>query len=230
MEAKKEEKKDEINTKKITGRDTFVQAAIIAANLNPKIAETNEFNEFLEELSKQGSDEIKYPQILFNHMPLMESIVHEIIKNEDKLVNTKDKNAKIEELTDTLKRLQAEFENYKKWNTKEKSEFLKYAHADLISHLLPVLDSFEMALKNTNDKEKFIVGIKMIYAQFHSILEAEGLRPIKAAGEKFDPYKHEVLMKEESNRSEDTILEEFQKGYMLNDKVLRHSKVKVSGK
>ncbi|MBI2658893.1 nucleotide exchange factor GrpE [Candidatus Woesearchaeota archaeon] len=141
-----------------------------------------------------------------------------------------EKSQKIDELTDTLKRLQAEFENYKKWNTKEKAEFAKYAHADVIAQMLPVLDSFEIALKNTNDKDKFIEGMKIVYAQLHSMLEAEGLRPIKAAGEKFDPYRHEVLMKEESDKPEETILEEFQKGYMLNDKVLRHSKVKVSGK
>ena len=141
-----------------------------------------------------------------------------------------EKQKRIEELTDTLKRLQAEFENFKKRIDKEKIEFVKYAHADVIAQMLPVLDSFEIALKNTNDKEKFVEGIKIIYAQIYSVLESEGLKPIKATGEKFDPYKHEVLMKEESDKPEDTILEEFQKGYMLNDRVLRHSKVKVSGK
>ena len=140
------------------------------------------------------------------------------------------KNKSIEELTDTLKRLQAEFENYKKRVDKEKTEFVKYANAGVISSLLPTLDSFEIALKNTADKEKFAEGIKIIYAQIYSALEAEGLRPINTLGEKFDPYKHEVLMKEESEKPEGTILEEFQKGYMLNDKVLRFSKVKVSGK
>ena len=137
---------------------------------------------------------------------------------------------KIDELTDTLKRLQAEFENFKKRADREKTEFVKYAHADVISQLLPVLDSFEIALKNTSDKEKFVEGIKIIYAQLYSALEAEGLKPIKAAGVRFDPYKHEVLMKEESDKPEETILEEFQKGYMLNDRVIRHSKVKISGK
>src|SRR3989338_1419437 len=140
------------------------------------------------------------------------------------------KNKSIEELTYTLKRLQAEFENYKKRNEKEKIEFVKYSNAGLIAGLLPVLDSYELALKNISDKDKFIEGMKMIYAQFHSILEAEGLRPIKSTGEKFDAYKHEVLLKEESDKPEGTLLEEFQKGYMLNDKVLRFSKVKVSGK
>lgn len=141
-----------------------------------------------------------------------------------------EKNQKIEELTDTLKRLAAEFENFKKRSEKEKTEFVKYAHADIVANILPVLDSFELAFKNTNNTEKLIEGIKMIYAQFYSILEAEGLKPIKAAGEKFDPYRHEVLMKEESDKPDDTILEEFQKGYMLNDRVVRHSKVKISGK
>ena len=140
------------------------------------------------------------------------------------------KNKSIEELTDTLKRLQAEFENYKKRVEKEKTEFVKYANADIISCILPVLDSFEIALKNTADREKFAEGIKMIYAQLYSALEAEGLRPISATGEKFDPYRHEVLLKEESDKPEGTILEEFQKGYMINDKVLRFSKVKISGK
>lgn len=151
-------------------------------------------------------------------------------EKEDLDKQLEEKNKKIEELTDTLKRLQAEFENFKKRIEKEKIEFVKYAHADVVASMLPVLDSFEIALKNTTDKEKFVEGIKIIYAQLYSALEAEGLKPIKATGEKFDPYKHEVLMKQESEKPDDTILEEFQKGYMLNDKVLRHSKVKVSGK
>ena len=129
-----------------------------------------------------------------------------------------------------MKRLQAEFENYKKRIEKEKLKFVRYAHADVIASILPVLDSFEIALKNTGDKDKFVDGMKMVYAQLYSTLGADGLKPISASGEKFDPYKHEVLMKEESDKPEGTILEEFQKGFMLNDKVLRFSKVKISGK
>lgn len=154
----------------------------------------------------------------------------ESIATEDLKKQLEQKNKQIDELTDTLKRLQAEFENYKKWNAREKTDFLKYVNAAMIKKLLPVLDSFELAMENLSDKEKFVEGIKMIYSQFHAALEAEGLRLIKAAGEKFDPYRHEVLMKEESGKPENTVLEEFQKGYMLNDRVLRHSKVKISGK
>ncbi|MBU1704614.1 MAG: nucleotide exchange factor GrpE, partial [Nanoarchaeota archaeon] len=124
--------------------------------------------------------------------------------------------------------LQAEFENYKKRVEREREDFIKYSKAKIIDEILPVLDSFEIALKNTSDKDKFIKGVEMIYAQLFSILEKEGLKPIKALGEKLDPYKHDVLMKASSDKPEDTILEELQKGYMLGEKVLRHTKVKVA--
>ena len=135
-----------------------------------------------------------------------------------------------DELLDRLKRLQAEFDNYKKWFEKEKIEFIKYANGDLLLKLLPVLDSFDLAMKHSNDKEKFLQGMKLIYAQLNSILQSIGMQPIKTDGIKFDPFRHEVLMKEATDKDDDTILEEFQKGYTLHDKVLRHSKVKISGK
>ncbi len=150
-------------------------------------------------------------------------------KKEKKHVKKSDKE-KIIELADTLQHLQAEFENYKKRIDREKEEFVKFAHATVVKEFLPLLDSFEMALKNTNEAEKFVKGTEMIYAQFYSILEKIGLKPIKALGEKFDPYMHEVLMKEESDKEEGIVLEELQKGYLLNDKVLRSSKVKISQK
>lgn len=146
---------------------------------------------------------------------------------EEKKVDEKDK--KIEELTETLQRLQAEFENYKKYVEKSKADFMGYAKAAIIEELLPILDSFELALRNTTDKEKFVKGVELIYSQLYSMLEKEGLRKIDTEG-KFNPNLHEVLLKEESDKEEDTILEELQKGYMLGDKVLRYSKVKVSKK
>jgi len=149
-------------------------------------------------------------------------------KKEIKQADDKDK--KIDELTDCLQRLQAEFENYKKYIERQTAELRKYAHADIILKLLPVLDSFELALKNTSNKEEFVKGVELIYSQLFSTLEKEGLRHIKAEGQKLDPLKHEVLLKEKSDKEEDTILEELQKGYMLCDKVIRHSKVKVCKK
>ncbi len=137
---------------------------------------------------------------------------------------------KIKELTETLQRLQAEFENYKKRIDKEKGEFVKYSKHEVIAKILPILDSFKLAIKNAKNNPNFLKGVELIFSQLYSTLESEGLRPIEALGKKFDPYKHEVLMQETSDKEEDIVLEELQKGYMLNDKVLRHTKVKVSKK
>ncbi len=211
MEAKKEDKG---NDEKNQHTDKICEQIIFGAGqklIKAALKNKEDFVKAIDEVTKKDFQDLQK-------------------KIDEKNKQSEEKSQKIEELTDTLKRLQAEFENYKKWSSKEKTDFIKYAHADMIEKVLPVLDSFEIALKNTSDKEKFIDGMKRIYAQFHTTLNAEGLRPIKAIGEKFDPYRHEVLMKEESDKPEETILEEFQKGYMLNDKVLRHSKVKVSGK
>ncbi|MDP3765101.1 MAG: nucleotide exchange factor GrpE, partial [Nanoarchaeota archaeon] len=75
-----------------------------------------------------------------------------------------------------------------------------------------------------------VKGIEMIYAQLFSTLESEGLKPIEASGKKFDPYLHDVMLKQKSDKEDGIVLEELQRGYMLNDKVLRHSKVKISEK
>src|SRR3989339_1709276 len=101
-------------------------------------------------------------------------------RKEVKGIDEKDK--KIGELIDTLQRLQAEFENYKKYVEKQKSGFVKYAKEDLIVKILPILDSFEMALKNTDDKEKFVKGVELIFSQLYQLLENEGLKPIEALG------------------------------------------------
>jgi molecular chaperone GrpE len=145
----------------------------------------------------------------------------------------KEKDDRIKELTETLQRLQAEFENYNKRVENEKKEIRMYAEAELVKKLLPVLDSFEIALKNNspcgNDNDRILKGMEMIYAQLFEILEDEGLRKIESSGKRFDPYYHEVLMTEQDNKKDDEIiLEELQKGFMFNDKVLRYSKVKVN--
>jgi len=141
-----------------------------------------------------------------------------IKKEEFQLINQ-------EELTNDIKRLQAEFENYKKRVCKEKSELINCASEELIKKLLPVLDSFEQALKNSESKD-FIKGVELIYAQLFSAMKEEGLQQIETVGKKFDPYSQEVLMHENSEK-EGIVLEEFQKGYTLNGKLLRTAKVKI---
>ncbi len=136
----------------------------------------------------------------------------------------------LRELTDTLQHLQAEFENYKKRAAKENCELIKCASEDLILRILPIIDNFEIALKSCREKDGFYKGMELIYSQLIDTLHSQGLKHIDCIGKKFDPYYHEVLLTEESNEPENKILEELQKGYMLNDKVIRHSKVKIAKK
>ncbi|MBT3720646.1 nucleotide exchange factor GrpE [archaeon] len=150
-------------------------------------------------------------------------------KKQSKKEELDKKNQEIENLTIMCKRIQADFVNYKERTERETKQLLEFSSADMIRKILPVLDSFELAFKNNEDFESFKKGIELVYAQLNDILKQEGLTSIAAQGLKFDPYKHEVLMKEKSDKEEDIVLEELQKGYELKGKILRHSKVKISG-
>jgi len=135
----------------------------------------------------------------------------------------------LEDYKERLLRQQAEFENYKKQLDREKDAFRKLANEALIKDLLTTADDLERAYKQLEKKDKGIAqGIKMIYEQFMKTLESHGLKRIEPIGKKFDPYYHEALLQEESDKPEGTILEELKKGYMLNLNVIRHSQVKIS--
>ena len=138
---------------------------------------------------------------------------------------------------DYLSRLQwtqAELENLRKTSERDKENYIKYAVERLITKILPVIDDFEIMLNaphNTNIDPKILEGMKMVYNKLCKALESEGLTTIEAVGEKFDPYKHEAVMQVIDNSCEDnTVVEVLQKGYILNLKVIRASKVKVSKK
>ena len=136
----------------------------------------------------------------------------------------------IADYTDHLKRLQAEFENYCKRVEKERKEFAGTASERLIVKLLLIIDDFERALGTLKDvPEQTRKGIEMIFKNLHKILDEEHVEQINAVGQKFDPYKHEVMLKIESEKPEDVVVEELQKGYTMNGKVIRYAKVKVSG-
>jgi molecular chaperone GrpE len=131
---------------------------------------------------------------------------------------------KINDLTDTLKRLQAEFDNYRKRLVQEQQVHDKKVIAHLLRKLLPIVDSFQHSMCEKTQ------GIEIIYAQLYSFLEEQGVRPIiiQVGKEKLDPYKHEVLMTQLSDLPDHTIIEEFQKGYWFHDEVLRTAKVKCT--
>jgi len=142
------------------------------------------------------------------------------------------------ELEDRLLRVAAEFDNYKKRTVREFQSIIKNANEELISQLVETLDNFQRALdsasrpnstKSSGDFDSFHKGVELIYQHFKDILGKEGLKEIKAIGEPFDPHLHEAVMQQESDEfPEGTVMDEISKGYMLNDKVIRHSKVIVS--
>ncbi len=147
----------------------------------------------------------------------------------------KEQAAKAQEYWDKLLRLQAEFDNTKKRVDRERFEFIKYANEEIILELLGILDDLERSLEamhsNHEDPTAFLKGIEMILAHLYEMLKKRGVKPIEAKGRVFDPNFHEALMQEENDElDEDSVVEELQKGYLLEDRVIRTSKVKVSKK
>ncbi|MDO8744732.1 MAG: nucleotide exchange factor GrpE, partial [Candidatus Brocadiaceae bacterium] len=140
---------------------------------------------------------------------------------------------KVSELQDSVRRLAADFDNYKKWADKERKITQRTAAESLIKKLLDIYESLEKAVSTVNNAagSKYVDGIKLIYIEFSRILKSEGLEPIPSVGVPLDVCRHEVLMRKVNNEvPEDTIIEEIQKGYLLNTFVLRHAKVVVSQK
>jgi len=133
---------------------------------------------------------------------------------------------------DHLKRLKAEYENYKKRAVKERQQIVLWSIEDFVKELLPVLDNFERAIDSSRSSQDFsslAEGIQLVESQFKSVLEKQGLKEIKAEGMRFDPYLHEAIMRIESNNYPDNlVIQELQKGYKFKDKVLRPSMVKVN--
>lgn len=136
------------------------------------------------------------------------------------------KDQKIQEITNDLKRVQADFSNYCKRTEKDKQEFIEYASASFICKLFPIIDELEISLNritNENDKK----GIQLIFDKLKKLLKQEGVTEIKCKGQKFDPFRHEAMQFDEG-KEEGIVLEELQKGYEMKGKIIRYAKVKVS--
>ena len=133
---------------------------------------------------------------------------------------------------DRMLRTVAEYENSRKRAEREKEEFRKYALEEVVRDLIPVIDSIERAIESTNESEDFkslSEGVQLIHKQFLDSLERRGVKPIVAVGAPFDPTQHEAIMYIESDDvAENDVIEDFQRGYMLNDRVIRPSMVSVS--
>ena len=168
-------------------------------------------------------------QKLIGKEKLSKSLEEKLSKTKE-LVQEKDNLSK--EYLGRLERLHADFDNYKKRQEKKQKEFIEFANERLINNLLSVIDNLERALdstKNEKDTKAIKEGINNTLKEFSNILNKEGVKPMRSIGHRFDPYKHEAVMRAETDKySEDTVTEEFRKGYYIKSKVLRPAMVKVA--
>jgi len=138
----------------------------------------------------------------------------------------------LKETQDRLLRVSAEFENYKKRTAREMEGIRKFANETLIKEMLPVVDNLERAIEtsgNENDNGSIVEGVNMIRNEILKVFEKFGVKPIESVGEPFDPGFHEAVMQEESEEHpEKTVTKELQKGYIINERLLRPSMVIVS--
>ena len=141
--------------------------------------------------------------------------------------------ARVIELTNDLKRMAADFANYRKRNEAERADFAKFAKAELIARLLDVLDGYDRALATVPEDMKgqpWVEGMWLVERKLRQILEAEGLEPVDSIGKPFDPYQHEAIAHVESDEPEGTVINEHQKAYRLHDRVIRPALVTVAKK
>jgi molecular chaperone GrpE len=184
----------------------------------------NKEKEKIEE-TKPDSDEA------VNHEKLTDDFVvdQKKINLEHKL---KSAEQELENYKDRLLRKAAEFENYKRRVENDQFNLLKYAAESLIIKLLPVIDDLERSLvhiKDAKDADSIIDGIKLVYDKLMKMLEDQGVKPIDAVGKPFDVHYHEAIMQRKVDNAEPhTVIEEFEKGYIYKDRVIRHTKVAVS--
>jgi molecular chaperone GrpE len=141
------------------------------------------------------------------------------------------KDQKIDDLTDRLMRTMAEFDNFRKRSDKEKSQMYDMGIKSIIEKILPIVDNFERGFGTITEKEKesaFAQGIELIYRQLLTALDEIGLKPIDAVGKEFNPNLHNAVMHgEDDSLGENIVSDEFQKGYLYREMVVRHSMVKV---
>jgi molecular chaperone GrpE len=172
-------------------------------------------------------------------VPATETQEPEILQESEELTEVERLQAAVEELKaevqdykDQYLRKHADFENFRKRMLREKEESIRYANTALLKDIIGVIDDFERAIgsaQESKDFDSFLSGIQLIEKQFVSMLENNwGLKRMETVGEEFDPQRHEALMMEENPECDtETVLEDFQRGYSLNDRVIRHAKVKV---
>jgi molecular chaperone GrpE len=177
---------------------------------------------------RNGKTEVEEQQIDVEHeLPAAEG---DVISPDAGQVSEIDKlRAERDILLDRQARMQAEFDNARKRAAKEQQEFRDYALADTVKAIIPVLDSFERALRTSPEKSEYHAGVELIYKQLQDALAKLGVKAISAKGEPFDPRYHEAVeMVETDDAEDDHVLDELQRGYQLKDRLLRPAMVRVA--
>ena len=162
-----------------------------------------------------------------------ENLEENKIENEEVKVNGADELAKtkqeLEETTDRLKRIMAEFENYKKRSGKEREGLYNSLVSDIFSSLLPVIDNLEKAAAAKTEDEGYKQGVELVLKQFKDVLSVNGVNEIESVGQTFDPEVHEAVSSiQDETKGEKEIVQEFRKGYKVGIKVIRHAMVVVA--
>lgn len=156
-----------------------------------------------------------------------------INKNADEVIELKKQidSQKIElaETEDRLKRVAAEFDNYKKRSSKERENLHSSLLSDIISSFLPIVDNLEKALEAKTEDENYRQGVELVLKQFKDVLSANGVKEIESVGKPFDPELHEAVSSVvDENLGEKIVKEEYRKGYIIGNRVIRHSMVIVA--
>jgi molecular chaperone GrpE len=203
---------NELNQDSVAGENELEKDNIDSEVIDDTMEDSDD--EILEEVEETSEGEVK-----------------KSFFKKDKKEKKDKKDLKIEELNDRLIRTMAEFDNFRKRSEKEKSQMFEIGARDIIEKVLPVIDNFERGLGTITEEEKenaFAQGIEKIYKQLVTSLTEAGLKTIDAVGQEFNPNFHNAVMHaEDPELGENIVAEEFQKGYMYKDTVVRHSMVKV---
>ena len=177
--------------------------------------------EAVENVNNEAKEQSDEPKMQYENEP----------QSEVEILNRKiaDQTLELDEKEDRIKRLMAEFENFKKRSEKERTLLYNSVMGDVATKLLPVVDNLEKAAKANTEDKGYQEGVEMVLKQFKDVLDANGIKEIEAVGKPFDPSLHEAVgTVQDDSLDANTVKEEYRKGYVIGDKVLRHSLVVVA--
>lgn len=201
---------------------------------NPEVDEMDDA-EVVEELDlDEDTDEIEVDRVMREAEAAVDEVharkgAHEARSADERAEELDRLRREVVELRDRSMRTLAEFDNFRKRTEREHRELRRYAASEPLRDFLEVIDNLERALAASGSLDDLKTGVEMILRQMQDLLRQQGVRPVPAAGEAFDPNVHEAVVREESPEvDEPTVVEEMQKGYVLHERLLRPSRVKVA--